>query len=152
MRFLPSPLLAPALALGAALAVPAAAAEPPIKPGYWETVSQIVSPFPTKKTEKRCIRAEDVDKFIGGAPNRHYTCTYPTREIVGGRIRLAGSCKTKNSEPVPVTGEGTYTADSLRLDARVQAKLGGLTVPVQARTTAKRIGDTCPAPTEGAAK
>jgi hypothetical protein len=147
MRFLPT--LLPALLF----ATPALAAEPPIKPGYWETTSQIISPFPTKKTEKRCIRAEDVDRFIGGAPNRHYTCTYPTREIAGGRIKLAGSCKTKNSEPVPVTGEGTYTPDSLSLEARIRAKLGGLTVPVQARTSGKRIGDTCPAQaTEGAAK
>jgi hypothetical protein len=139
MRFLSA--LLPALVLAA----PAAAATPPIKPGYWETTSQIVSPIPTKKTEKRCIRAEDVDKFIGGAPNRHYTCTYPTREISGGRIKLAGSCKTKNSDPVPVTGEGTYTPDSLNLEARFRAKLGGLTVPVHARTRGTRIGDTCPA-------
>jgi hypothetical protein len=132
------------LALG--LTVPAGAAQSPIAPGYWETTSQVVSPFPTKKTEKRCIREEDVEKFIGGAPNRHYTCTYPTRQIAGGRIRLAGSCKTKNSDPVPITGEGTYSRDSIRLDAHVKAKLGGITVPVHARTTGRRLGDTCPTP------
>jgi hypothetical protein len=130
--------------LACALAAPAAA-ETPIAPGYWETTSQVVSPIPTKKTEKRCIREEDVEKFIGGAPNRHYTCTYPTREISGGKIRLVGSCKTKNSDPVPVTGEGTYTRDSLRLDARIRAKLGGITVPVHARTSGRRIADACPA-------
>ncbi|MCR5880036.1 DUF3617 domain-containing protein [Phenylobacterium sp. J367] len=137
-------LVLPALA---ALAVAAPAfAETPIAPGYWETTSQVISPIPTKKTEKRCIREEDVEKFMGGAPNRHYTCTYPTREVAGGKIRLIGSCKTKNSAPVPVTGEGVYTRDSLRLDARIEAKLGGMTVPVRARTSGKRIGDTCPAP------
>lgn len=143
-------LAAPAL-VALALAVPAHA-ETPIAPGYWETTSQVISPIPTKKTEKRCIREEDVEKFIGGAPNRHYTCTYPTREISGGRIRLVGSCKTKNSAPVPVTGQGTYTRDSLRLDARIQAKLGGLTVPVHARTSGKRIADACPAPEAAAAE
>ncbi|HEY8617493.1 DUF3617 domain-containing protein [Phenylobacterium sp.] len=141
---------APALLAGA-LALPAAA-QTPIAPGYWETTSQILSPLPTKKTEKRCIREEDVEKFIGGSPNRHYTCTYPTREIAGGKIRLAGSCKTKNSEPVPITGEGVYTRDTLRLDARVKAKLGGITVPVHARTSGRRIADTCPAPAAGDAK
>ncbi|WP_374471394.1 DUF3617 domain-containing protein [Phenylobacterium sp.] len=141
--------LAPAL-LACVLAAPlaAAAAETPIAPGYWETTSQVVSPFPTKKTEKRCIREQDVEKFIGGAPNRHYTCTYPTREIAGGKIRLAGSCKTKNSEPVPISGEGVYTRDSLRLDARIRAKLGGITVPVHARTSGRRIADACPAEAE----
>ena len=143
MRFLT------ALALAAALAGPAAA-QTTIEPGYWETTSQVVSPFPTKKTERRCIRAEDVAKVIGGAPNRHYTCTYPTREIADGKIRLVGSCKTKNSDPVPVTGEGVYTSDRLRLDARVQARIGGLSIPVHARTTGKRLGDVCPAPAAAA--
>ena len=136
----PTPLL---LAAVAALAGPAAA-QTSIAPGYWETTSRIISPIPTTKTEKKCIRPEDIDKFIGGAPNRHYTCTYPTREVANGRIRLAGSCKTKNSAPVPITGEGVFTRDTLRLDARVKAKLGGLNVPVHARTEARRIGDTCP--------
>ena len=136
-------IFAPALA-ACAVALPAAAAETPIAPGYWETTSQIISPLPTKKTEMRCIREQDVEKFIGGSPNRHYTCTYPPREISDGKIRLAGSCKTKNSDPVPITGEGVYTRESLRLDAWVKAKLGGLTVPVHARTTGKRVGDSCP--------
>jgi hypothetical protein len=135
------------LAAAVALAAPAVA-QTSIQPGYWETTSRVISPVPTRKTEKKCIRAEDIDKFIGGAPNRHYTCTYPTREIAGGKIRLAGSCKTKNSAPVPVTGEGVYTSDTLRLDARVQAKLGALTVPVHARTEARRISDVCPTPAE----
>ena len=139
MRFLT------ALALAAALAGPAAA-QTTIEPGYWETTSQVVSPFPTKKTERRCIRAEDVAKVIGGAPNRHYTCTYPTREIADGKIRLVGSCKTKNSDPVPVTGEGVYTSDRLRLDARVQARIGGLSIPVHSRTNGKLFGDVCAAP------
>lgn len=142
MKILPSLLLA-----AAAVVAGPAAAQTSIAPGYWETTSQIVSPVPTRKTEKRCIRPEDIDKFIGGAPNRHYTCTYPTREISGGKIRLAGSCKTKNSEPVPVTGEGVYTRDSIRLDARFKAKLGGLGVTVHARTSGTRLGDTCPTET-----
>jgi len=138
--------LAAAAALFAGAAAVAADAPPPIQPGYWETTSQVISPFPSKSTERKCIRAEDVDKFIGGAPNHNYTCTYSTRDIAGGKIRLVGSCKTKHSDPVPITGEGVYTRDSLRLDARVRAKVGGMTIPIHARTTAKRLGDTCPAP------
>ena len=133
------------LAAAAAIAAPALA-QTTIAPGYWETTSKVISPVPTSKTERKCIRPEDIDKFIGGAPNRHYTCTYPTREVANGKIRLAGSCKTKNSAPVPISGEGVYTRDTLRLDARVEAKLGGLTVPVRARTEGKRLGDTSPEP------
>lgn len=139
-------ILAPVLATVAVAAAAAAAPKTSIEPGYWETVSQVVSPFPTSKTERRCIRPEDVEKVIAGSPNHNYTCTYPTKEIGGGKIRLAGSCKTKHDDPVPISTEGTYTADTLRMDAYVKAKVGGLPVPVHARTTAKRIGDDCPEP------
>jgi hypothetical protein len=134
-----------AFAAAAVLAGPGVAlAQTTIQPGYWETTSQILSPFPTTKVERRCIRPEDVDKVIAGSPNHNYTCTYPTKEIGGGKIRLAGSCKTKNSDPVPISTEGVYTADSLRMDAYVRAKVGGLSIPVHARTSGKRLGDVCP--------
>ena len=135
-------LAAAALITGAAGAAP----RPSIEPGYWETVSQVISPFPTSKTERRCIRPEDVDKVIAGSPNHNYTCTYPTKQIGGGKIRLEGSCKTKHDDPVPIRTEGTYTADTLRMDAYVKAKLGSLPVPVHARTTGKRIAEECPSP------
>jgi len=138
------PLLLAALAITAQGSSLAAAATTSIQPGYWETTSQVISPFPTSKTEKRCIKPEDVEKVIAGSPNHNYTCIYPTKEIGGGRIKLAGSCKTKHSDPVPVTGEGVYTRETLRLDAYVKTKVAGLTVPVHARTTGKRIGDVCP--------
>lgn len=134
----------PFLAILAIAAPSVAASQTSIKPGYWETTSQIVSPFPTSKTEKRCIRAEDVEKVIAGSPNHNYTCTYPTKEIGGGKIKLAGSCKTKHDAPVPISSTGVYTADTLRMDAYVKAKIAGLTVPVHARTSGKRIGDVCP--------
>ena len=140
-------LLIPVIFAAAAAVAGPAAAQTTIAPGYWETTSRVISPIPTSKTERKCIKPEDIDKFIGGAPNRHYACTYPTREVANGKIRLAGSCKTKNSAPVPISGEGTYTRDTLRLEARVEAKLGGLTVPVRARTEGRRIADTCPEPT-----
>ena len=134
------------LAAGAAAAAPHVS----IQPGYWETVSQVVSPFPTSKTERRCIRPEDVEKVIAGSPNHNYTCTYPIEHIAGGKIRLEGSCKTKHDDPVPIRTEGAYTADTLRMDAYVKAKVGGLPVPVHARTMAKRIGDACPEPAASA--
>jgi hypothetical protein len=140
-------------ASAAVLAGPAfATAQTTIQPGYWETTSQVLSPFPTTKVERRCIRAEDVDKFIAGSPNHNYTCTYPTKEIADGKIRLAGSCKTKNSDPVSISTEGVYTPDSLRMDAYVKARVGGVNIPVHARTSGKRLGDTCPTEEAGSGK
>ena len=137
-------LIAP-LALGLAALSGPAAAQSAISPGYWETTNEVTSPFPTKKVERRCIKPSDVAKFMQGPSNHIYTCTYPTRQIGAGKIRLRGTCATRNSAPVPITGEGVFTSDTLRMDATVQARFGGLSIPVHARTTGKRLDEPCPA-------
>jgi hypothetical protein len=137
--------LTPLFALCAVAAAGSAAAQSSIAPGYWETTSKVTSPFPSGKTERRCIKPADVAKFMNGPSNHIYTCTYPTRVVGDGHIKLAGSCKTKNSAPVPISGEGAFTRDSFHMDARISAKVGGVTIPVRASTDAKRIGDDCPA-------
>lgn len=138
------PLILLAAAVGLAT-VAQAGPQNAISPGYWETTNQVVSPFPSKKVEKRCIRPADVSKFMNGPSNHIYTCTYPTRDISAGKIKLAGSCKTRDGKPVPLTGEGAFTADTFSMEVSIRPEIGGLTVPVRARTVAKRIGDECPA-------
>ena len=62
--------------MAAALALAgAAAAQSAINPGYWETTSRVTSPFPTKKTERRCIKPSDVTKLMEGKINHIYTFT-----------------------------------------------------------------------------
>ena len=134
---LAAPLLTLAIAGGAH-------AQKAINPGYWETTSKVTSPFPTQKTERRCIKATDVAKFMEGKINHIYTCTYPTKEVGGGKIKLQGSCATKDGAPVPISGEGTYTSDTMHIEAHVSVGVGGLNIPVHASTDAKRLGDTCP--------
>src|ERR1700761_396577 len=87
-------LIAVPLALGAAAAIWAgpAAAQKAISPGYWETTSKVTSPFPTQKTERRCIAPADVAKFMEGKINHIYKCTYLTKEVGGGKIVLKGTC------------------------------------------------------------
>jgi hypothetical protein len=127
-----------------------AAAQKAISPGYWETTSKVTSPFPTQKTEKRCLKPADVAKFMEGKINHIYTCTYPTKEIGGGKIRLIGSCATKDGAAVPIQGEGTFTGDTMHIDARVSLLIGGLSVPVRASTDAHKLGETCPDPADTA--
>ena len=136
------PLLAAPLLLVAAGG--AAFAQNAISPGYWETTSKVTSPFPTSKTEKRCIKPADVAKFMEGKINHIYTCTYPTKQVGGGHIKLQGSCATKDGPPVPISGEGSFTSETMHIDARVSISVGGLNVPVKASTDAKRLAETCP--------
>lgn len=126
-----------------------AAAQRAISPGYWETTSKVTSPFPTQKTERRCIKPSDVAKFMEGKINHIYTCTYPTKEVGGGKIRLLGTCATRDGPAIPISGEGTYTSETMHIDARISPQIGGLTVPVRASTDAKRLGDDCPGPAAG---
>lgn len=137
-----------------ALAAPSAVAGHPnaIAPGYWETTNQVLSPIRSSKVERRCIRPEEVAKFMEGPSNHIYRCTYPTRVVDRGTIRLKGSCTTKKGPPVPVSGQGSFTRDTFHMEAQVAAQFGPMTVPIRAVTNAKRLGDECPAEAEAEAK
>jgi hypothetical protein len=135
-------LAAPVLLAGVA---GPALAQDAISPGYWETISKVTSPFPANKTERRCIKPADVAKFMEGKINHIYTCTYPTKEVAGGKMRMQGTCAAKDGPAIPITAQGTFSSDSLHLEARLAVQFGGLAVPVRASTDAKRLGDTCPA-------
>jgi hypothetical protein len=139
------PLLCTCAALTSVAFAGGAAAQSAISPGYWETTSKVTAPFPTHKTERRCIRPQDVAKFMEGQINHIYKCTYPKKLVADGRIELAGSCKTRDGDPVPIAGSGSFTSDSMHVEARIAPKIGGLTVPIHAETDARRLGDDCPA-------
>lgn len=148
MKRLPLRLTAPLLMLpfAAAMAIAGpAAAQSAISPGFWETTSKVTSPFPTQKTERRCIKPADVTEFMEGKINHIYTCTYPTKEIGAGKIRLQGTCATRDGPAIPISGQGTFSSDTMHLEARIAPQIGGLTIPVRASTDAKRLGDSCPA-------
>ncbi|HEY2750582.1 DUF3617 domain-containing protein [Phenylobacterium sp.] len=146
-----APLLAVPFAVALVAAWPAAA-QNSISPGYWETTNKVTSPFPTRKTERRCIKPQDVAKFMQGSINHIYTCTYPTREIESGKIRLEGTCSTRDGPAIPISGQGTFTSDALHIEARIVPQIGGLSVPVRASTDAKRLADTCPVEDQGEAQ
>lgn len=136
-------LLVP-IALGAAM--PAAAAAPLIRPGYWESTNKLLSPIKQSSTEKRCITPADVEKFMSGPSNRHYACTYPTKVFSGGKITLKGTCVSKKGRKIAVQGSGAYTPTTFDLTAEIAAEFLGLDIVGKASTEARRIGDTCPPP------
>ncbi|PZQ62340.1 MAG: hypothetical protein DI570_11275 [Phenylobacterium zucineum] len=135
-----------ALVILASLAAPAVAAPTTILPGYWESTNRLLSPIKQTKTEKRCITPADVEKFMSGPSNRHYTCTYPTKVFAGGKIRLKGTCVSKKQRKVEVQGSGAYTPTSFNLTAEIATEFLGLDIAGKASTEARRIADTCPPP------
>lgn len=134
------------LLLLTALAAPASAAAPAIQPGYWESTNRLLSPIRQSSTERRCITPAEVDKFMAGPSNRHYACTYPTKVIANGQIKLKGTCVSKKGRKVAVQGSGAYTPTSFNLTADIATEFLGLDIAGRASTEARRIGDTCPLP------
>jgi Protein of unknown function (DUF3617) len=142
------PLLA-----AAAIATPAAAqpsgSDSVIQPGYWESTNRLLSPIRTSKVERRCITPADVEKFLAGPSNHHYDCTYPSKLIENGVIRMSGSCvKRKGGGRVMVAGEGVYTQTSFKITATIATEIAGIPLSGRASTEARRIADTCPATPE----
>lgn len=128
------------------LAALAAASAPLIQPGYWEAVSEMLSPIPSRKVEQRCLTPKDIEAFLLGPSNRHYACTYPTRRFQAGRITLKGTCLGKTGQQVAVEGQGAYTATTFTLSATIATEIIGIPIAGRVRTDARRLGDDCPAP------
>jgi len=134
-----------AILLSAAALAGPAAAQTPIEPGYWESTNQLLSPIRTSKVERRCITPADVDKFLAGPSNHHYDCSYPTRVVEKGVIRMAGVCVAKKGgRRVEVAGDGVYTPSRFQITATIATEFAGIPLRGRASTDARRIADTCP--------
>jgi hypothetical protein len=132
-------------ALLAAAGTRALAAET-IRPGYWESVNIVGFPVNSTKTDRRCITAKDVERFVQGPRNHIYDCQYPEHSAAGGQISFNGRCVDKKGFSVKISGHGEYTETTLKMSALV--KVGPLAV--EASTDAHRLGDACPAGAPGA--
>ena len=141
-------LLIGALALGA-VALPAIAA--PILPGYWESTDKVTSPIQETKTSRKCITEDQIESYLTGPVNNHYTCHYNNRKIDGGTFSMTGDCVDNNGLPVKVQVTGVYTETSFTMNGRMRIMVGGLPIPVSASTDAHRISAECPMPTPPAA-
>lgn len=145
MNFVP-PLISSVI-LGLALAGPAAAAaEPPIQPGCWESVNEVTAPFHTTSKTQRMITPADVDRFLTGPINHHYTCVYPTHRVADGKLAMKGVCTDNKGRQVTIDSHGTYGPTSFRVEAAMGTRLLGLPISGVATTEAHRIGDVCPTP------
>ncbi len=121
-----------------------AAGRETIKPGYWESVDRVLSPIPSSKVDHRCIAQKDVQKFMSCYINHHYTCDCPDQSYADGKISFHGVCVDNKGVRVSLQGDGSYTPTTLRMNATVVFKLGGLPIRGRASLDAHRLGDVCP--------
>jgi hypothetical protein len=140
-----APFLASALALSAAASVAGAAEDGPILPGWWESTSKVAFPFPSSKTERKCVSSKAINAYLTGPSNPHYTCHYDTRHVADGRAEMAGECIDNNGFHSTIKVTGAYTPTSFDLDGHLQVLFGGLRIPITASIAAHRLSEECPA-------
>lgn len=119
----------------------------PIIPGYWESRNKMgIGPITlSDKVERKCVTAKDVDKMLDGPSNRHYACTYPTKVVEDGKISMQGQCvHRKKGTKISLRLTGTYQPTAF--DMKATLKWGMLTG--SGTSSARRLGDTCPAGSE----
>jgi hypothetical protein len=145
LPFLIGPLLVTAAVVAPAAAQPSKT-DSVIQPGYWESTNRLLSPIRTSKVERRCITPADVEKFLAGPSNRHYDCTYPSKLIENGVIRMSGACVKRKGGggKIMVAGEGVYTQTSFKITATIATEIAGIPLSGRASTEARRIADACP--------
>ena len=118
-----------------------------VKPGYWETTSKVLAPIHSTDTERRCVSQDQVRKFMSCYINHHYDCACIEDTVGEGKIMFKGQCvERKKGGKVGVVGVGTYTDTTLSMSADATFKLLGIPMSAKATIEAKRISDTCPAP------
>lgn len=126
-------------------AAPVLAADARPMPGFWEATNKASLLVTTSKTERRCLVAADINKFLNNPSPKHYTCTYPQHRVGDGQIKLKGSCATKEGQVADVSATGTYSPTAFHLDLALSTKLGALPLAATGSTDAHRLGDVCPA-------
>jgi hypothetical protein len=134
----------------AALALPAlpspSLAESPILPGYWESRNHSELLITQDSVSKKCITPSQVESYLAGPANNHYSCIYDHRAIGGGAVKLSGQCIDNNGIKMDVAIAGTYTSESFHLKARLHTKFASLPIEGSASIDAHRLSGECPGP------
>ena len=126
-----------------ALAVPAMAATT-ILPGYWESRNHSELLITQDSTDRKCITPAQVESYLTGPANSHYTCTYDQRSVGDGAVHLAGQCVDKSGLRLGVAIAGTYTPESFHLKAQLRTTFASLPIAGMASIDAHRLSPDCP--------
>ena len=114
-------------------------------PGLWEYKISLAG-F-GGEPERKCLTKAQIDKFLTDPSNRHYDCSYSTREVGAGSVRLEGVCANRKrpTETIGMSLKGAYTPTTIDMKGTARPKLAGLELPLGASVKAERVGE-CPAP------
>ncbi|GAB4144633.1 MAG: hypothetical protein Tsb0016_14190 [Sphingomonadales bacterium] len=110
-----------------------------------ETLATNMPMAPQGQTVQHCITQEDIDtdpeRLFNQSPEAQ-NCDVADFEIGGGKASMRLSC-TMPGGAMTMTMAGSYTATSYDMTNDMEVKAGGMTMTMQSRAVAQRIGD-CP--------
>ena len=115
-----------------------------ILPGYWESRNHSELLITQDSTDRKCITPAQVETYLSGPANNHYTCTYDKRSVGDGAVHLAGRCVDNNGLKMDVAIAGTYTLESFHLKAQLRTKFATLPIAGVASIDAHRLSAECP--------
>ena len=130
---------APGAALHAQTPPPAPVKSPAetIALGYWKITASAL--LILNDSEYRCVGPEDIQKFFDGPCKNHSICTYPVKQVGGGKAKYVGYMEDRHKKRTSVEAQGTYSAKRFALDVKIQG------IPVPGKITAVWQQATCPA-------
>lgn len=129
-----------------------------LQAGQWETTVQVTRmsmanmpggvspPTPPPTTVSYCLTPEQAARpsadFLTGS-GESGGCTYQDFSMEGGRISGTVTCESAGTS-MRSTMDGQFTPTGYEMNTQVQTTAQGMTMDMETRTTARRVGD-CPA-------
>jgi hypothetical protein len=129
-----------------------------LQPGQYETTVEVTRmsvanmpggmtpPTPPPTTVRSCLTPEQAARpnanFLSGSGDSG-GCEYSNFSMDGGRMRGTVQCDSEGST-MRSTFDGRFSGDGYQMTSQAQVTASGMTMEMDTRTTARRIGD-CPA-------
>jgi len=129
-----------------------------LQPGQYETTVEVTRmsvanmpggmtpPTPPPTTVRSCLTPEQAAQpnanFLSGSGDTG-GCEYSNFSMDGGRMRGTVECSSEGST-MRSTFDGRIGGDGYQMTSQAQVTASGMTMEMDTRTTARRIGD-CPA-------
>jgi len=97
---------------GAAPTLTAPSDQYPIQPGEWDVAERWLV---MSRTEKYCLKPENILRFMVAPCNHIYHCSYSRQEVSDGKLRFVGVVRG-NDQLFNVQGSGIYSPTELRVN------------------------------------
>lgn len=128
------------------LAQPAAAEDPDINPGMWETTSTVTIeseqfPIPPRTDSSRdCVTAEDIAEGQAFLDDNE-DCEFTSKDVRADGMDYSMVCESADGGTVTMTAAMTFSGDSMSgtIEGEIESPMGAMQMKIE--MAGERIGD-----------